>query len=60
MVEGPNPIMHLQSHVESINANVFGEFMLDGVPSNTDCTGVVRRERSGCSDRHTKVLKEPS
>jgi hypothetical protein len=60
MVEGHNLIVHLRSHVESINANVFGEFMLDGVPSNTDRTGAVRRERSGCSDRHTKVLKKPS
>jgi hypothetical protein len=60
MVEGHNLIMHLRSHVEGINANVFGEFMLDGVSSNTDHIGAVRRERSGCSDRHTKVLKEPS
>jgi hypothetical protein len=30
MVEGHNLIMHLRSHVESVNANVFGEFMLDG------------------------------
>ena len=44
MVERHNQIMHLRSHVGSINANVFGELMLDQVPSNTDRTGAVRGE----------------
>jgi hypothetical protein len=45
MVEPHNLIMHLRSHVGSINTNVFGELMLDRIPSNTDRTGAVRRER---------------
>jgi hypothetical protein len=59
MVEDYNLIVHLRSHVGSINANAFGKFMLDGVPINADRTCAVRRERSGCSGRHTKVLKKP-
>ena len=57
ILKSHNLIMHLRSHVGSINIDVLGEFMLHRIPSNTDRTSTIRGERSWCGSHHTEILK---
>jgi len=54
-----NLIMHMRSHVRSINTDVLGEFMLHKIPSNTKRVSTMRGKRIWCRRHHSKILKEP-
>lgn len=59
IVKSHNLIMHMWSHVRSINTNVLGEFMFHRIPSNINHANTINGVRSWCRMHHIKILKEP-
>ena len=60
IVKRDNPVTNRAPCEMSINNNVFGQLMLDRIRSNLKCPSAVTVKRRGGSDRHTKILQDPT
>ena len=60
IVKGNNPVMNRALCEVGIYTNVFGQLMLDRICSNLKSPSAVTVKRRGGSDRHTKILQDPT